>query len=219
MEDKIESPFLDFGKQIVNYLPSLLGGFILLVIGWIVGWLVKRIVVQLLIVLRFERLFVRLQWRRALSKADIRYAVFNFIGNVFFFIVFLIFLYSALDAMKLTVLSTLIQQSVIFVPKLIVAFVILGIGWIVAGRVSISVYSSLLKEDVPHYSIIARLLKFVILLFFSAMALVEIDIAPQVVIIGFTTVIITLGIISITFVLSGGKSIIGGIMRTVEKKE
>ena len=217
MENKIESPFLDFGRQIINYLPSLLGGFILLVIGWIVGWLAKRITVQLLAVLRFEKLFLRLQWRRALSKADIRYAVFNFIGNVVFFIVFLIFLNSALDAMKLTILSTLIQQSVIFIPKLIVALVILGIGWIVAGRVSISVYSSLLKENVPHYSIISRLVKFVILLFFSAMALVEIDIAPQIVIIGFTTIMITLGIISVAFVLSGGKSFIGDIVRKVEK--
>ena len=119
--------------------------------------------------------------------------------------------------MKLTILSTLIQQSVIFIPKLIVALVILGIGWIVAGRVSISVYSSLLKENVPHYSIISRLVKFVILLFFSAMALVEIDIAPQIVIIGFTTIMITLGIISVAFVLSGGKSFIGDIVRKVEK--
>jgi hypothetical protein len=218
MENRIESPFLDFGRQIINYLPSLLGGFILLIIGWIVGWIAKRVTVQLLIVLRFEKLFIRLQWRRALSKADIRYAVFNFIGNVVFFIIFLIFLNSALDAMKLTVLSTLIQQSVIFIPKLIVALLILGIGWIVAGRVSISVYSSLLKEDVPHYSIISRLVKFVLLLFFSAMALVEIDIAPQIVIIGFTTIIITLGIISVAFVVAGGKSFIGDLVRTVEKK-
>jgi hypothetical protein len=218
MEDRIESPFLDFGKQIINYLPNLLGGIILLLIGWIIGWIAKRITVQLLIVLRFEKLFVRLQWRRALSKADIRYAVFNFIGNVVFFIIFLIFLNSALDAMKLTVLSTLIQQSVIFIPKFIVALIILGVGWIVAGRVSNSIYISLLKENVSHYSIISRLIKFIVVLFFSAMALVEIDIAPQIVIIGFTTIMITLGIISVAFVLSGGKSIIGNFVHTEEKK-
>ncbi len=218
MEDKIESPFLDFGRQIINYLPSLLGGFILLLIGWIVGWIAKRITVQLLIVLRFEKLFIRLQWRRALSKADIRYAVFNFIGNVVFFIIFLIFLNSALDAMKLTILSELIQQSVIFIPKLIVALVILGIGGIVAGRVSDSVYNSLLKENVAHYSIISRLVKFVTALFFSAMALVEIDIAPQIVVIGFATIMITLGIIVIALVLSEGKSILGEFVEKVKKK-
>ena len=173
----------------------------------------------MLAILKVEKLFIRLQWRRALSKADIRYAVFNLIGNVVFFIVFLIFLNSALDAMRLTVLSTLIQQGVIFIPKLIVALFILGIGWIIAGRVSNSVYNSLIKEDVPQYSIISRFVKFVTVLFFAAMALVEIDIAPQIVIIGFTTIMISMGLIAITLVILGGRSSINNLLNTGDKEK
>ena len=217
MDNNLENPFLDFGKQIINYLPNLLAGVILLLVGWFVGWLAKRIMIQLLVVLRFERLFIRLQWRRALSKADIRYAVYNLIGNVIFFIVFLIFLNSALDAMKLTVLSNLIQQGVIFIPKLIVALFIFGIGWVVAGRVSNSVYISLLKEDVTHYSLISRFVKFIAIFFFAAMALVEIDIAPQVVIIGFTTIMITLGIIAVAIVIWQGKTSLDNLMNKAGK--
>jgi hypothetical protein len=218
MDKNLESPFLDFGKQIINYLPSLLAGFILLLVGWFIGWLAKRITIQLLVVLRFEKLFIRLQWRRALSKADIRYAVFNMIGNVVFFIIFLIFLNSALDAMKLTVLSGLIQQGVVFIPKLIIALIILGLGWIVSSRISNSIYNALLKENLPHYSIISRFVKFVAILFFSSMALVEIDIAPQIVIIGFTTIMITLGIMLITVTVFSGKSSVNNFMNIVEKK-
>lgn len=218
MDKNLESPFLDFGTQIINYLPSLLAGFILLLIGWFVGWLAKRITIQLLVVLRFEKLFMRMQWRRALSKADIRYAVFNMIGNVVFFIVFLIFLNSALDAMKLTVLSTLIQQGVVFIPKLIIALLIMGLGWIIAARISNGVYNALLKENLPHYSIISRFVKFVAILFFSSMALVEIDIAPQIVIIGFTTIMITLGIVLIAITVFSGKSSLNSFLNIVEKK-
>ncbi|MEJ2194477.1 MAG: hypothetical protein P8X91_09990 [Candidatus Bathyarchaeota archaeon] len=214
MDKNLEGPFFDFGKQIIAYLPSLLAGIILLLIGWFVGWLAKRIIIQLLAILRFERLFIRLQWRRALSKADIRYAVFNLIGNIVFFIVFLIFLNSALDAMKLTILSSLIQQGVIFIPKLIVALFIFSIGLIVAGRVSNSVYNSLLKENVSHFSIISRFVKFVTILFFAAMAFVEIDIAPQIVIIGFTTIMISMGIIAIALVILGGKSSINNLINS-----
>lgn len=219
MDKNLESPFLDFGKQIINYLPSLLAGFILLLVGWFVGWLAKRITIQLLVVLRFEKLFMRMQWRRALSKADIRYAVFNLIGNVVFFIVFLIFLNSALAAMKLTVLSTLIQQGVVFIPKLIIALLIMGLGWIIAARVSTSVYNALLKENLPYYSIIARFVKFVAVLFFSSMALVEIDIAPQIVIIGFTTIMITLGVILIAITVFSGKSTLNNFLNIGEKKQ
>lgn len=219
MDKGLESPFIDFGSQIINYLPSLLGGVILLLVGWLIGWIAKRITIQILVILRFERLFMRLQWRKALSKADIRYAMFNLVGNIVFFIVFLIFLNSALAAMQLTILSTLIQQGVLFIPRLIIALLILGIGWIIAGRVSNSVYNALLKEDVPHYSIISRFVKFVSLLFFASMAIVEIDIATQIVVIGFTTIMITLGIISIALIYRSGKPFLGDFLKTAEKKE
>jgi hypothetical protein len=219
MDNNLESPFFDFGKQIINYLPNLLAGVILLLVGWFVGWIAKRIMIQLLVILKVERLFIRLQWRRALSKADIRYAVFNLIGNVVFFIVFLIFLNSALDAMKLTVLSRLIQQGVIFIPKLIVALFILGIGWIIAGRVSNSVYNSLIKEDVPQYSIISRFVKYIVILFFAAMALVEIDIAPQIVVIGFTTIMISMGVIAVALVILGGRSSVDNLLSTGDKEK
>jgi hypothetical protein len=218
MDRGIESPFFDFGQQIINYLPNLLAGILLLVAGWVVGWLVKRIIVQLLFVLRFERLFTRLRWRQALSKADIRYALFGFIGNIAFFIVFLIFLNSSLYAMKLTILSNLIERGVLFVPRLIVALIILGIGWIIAGRVANAVYIALIKENVQHYSLISRVTKFIIILFFSAMALAEIDIAIEIVIIGFTTVIISLGIMAIVATVFVGKGFWEKFINAADRK-
>lgn len=206
MDNSIQGPFFDFGKEIIGYLPNLLGGILLLAVGWFVGWLAKRIIVQLLIAFRLERIFTRVRWRQTLSKADIRYALFGFIGNIFFFVIFLIFLYTALDAMKLTVLSNLIQNGVVFIPKLIVAFIIFGLGWIIAGRVSSSVYIALAKENVPNYSLISRFIRFAILLFFSAMALAEIEIAVEIVIIGFTTIFITLAVLAVVFAIVGGKS-------------
>ncbi len=215
MDNSIQGPFFDFGKEIIGYLPNLLGGFLLLVVGWFAGWLVKRIIVQLLVAFRLERLFTRVQWRQTLSKADIRYALFGFIGNIFFFVIFLIFLYTALDAMKLTVLSSLIQNGVLFIPKLIVALIIFGLGWIIAGRVSGSVYIALAKENVPNYSLVARFTRFVILLFFSAMALVEIEIAVEIVVIGFTTIIVSLALLAIVLTIVGGKSYISKFFNNV----
>jgi hypothetical protein len=208
MDNSIEGPFFDFGKEIISYLPNLLGGVLLLAIGWFAGWLAKRIIVQLLVAFRLERLFTRVRWRQTLSKADIRYALFGFIGNIVFFVVFLIFLYTALDAMKLSVLSSLIQNGVLFIPKLIVALLIFGIGWIIAGRVSSSVYIALAKENVPAYSLVSRFLRFTILLFFAAMALAEIEIAVEIVIIGFSTIFITLAVLAVVFAVTGGKSYI-----------
>jgi hypothetical protein len=204
MDKNFRKLLYDLGQKIIAYMPNLLGGLLLLLLGWLIAWIVKRIIIQLLVVLRFDRLFVRFRWKSSLTKADIRYALYNLIGNIVFFIVFLIFLNSALDAMKLTILSKLIEQGVLFIPRLIVALVIFGIGWLIGSRTSNAVSHSLIKEGFPGATLFAKLVKFVIVLFFSAMALVELNIAKEIVLIGFGAFLLTLSV-SMILVIAGNR--------------
>ncbi len=197
----------DLGQKIISYMPNLLGGLLLLLLGWLIAWIAKRIVIQLLVVLRFDRLFVRFRWKSSLTKADIRYALYNLIGNIVFFIVFLIFLDAALDAMKLTILSRLIEQGVLFIPRLIIALVIFGIGWVIGSRTSKAVTNSLIKEGIPKASLLSKIVKFVIVLFFSAMALIELNIAKEIVIVGFGAVLVTLSVSTILVVAGNRESL------------
>ena len=197
----------DLGQKIIAYMPNLLGGLLLLLLGWFIAWIAKRIIIQLLVILRFDRLFIRFRWKSSLTKADIRYALYNLIGNIMFFIVFLIFLNSALAAMKLTMLSRLIEQGVLFIPRLIVALVIFGIGWLIASRTANAVAHSLIKERVAGASLFAKLLKFIIVLFFSAMALVELNIAREIVLLGFGVFLLTLGVSMVLVVAASRESL------------
>jgi hypothetical protein len=207
MNKNFNELFFNLGQKIIAYMPNLLGGLLLLLLGWVIAWIVKRIIIHLLVILRFDRLFVRFRWKSSLTKADIRYTLYNLIGNVMFFIVFLIFLNSALDAMKLTILSKLIEQGVLFTPRLIVSLVIFGIGWLIASRTANTVSYSLIKERFPGASLLAKLLKFIIVLFFSAMALVELNIAKEIVLIGFGAFLLTLSISMILVVAASRESL------------
>jgi hypothetical protein len=213
MDNNLKSLFYDLGQKIIGYLPNLLGGLFLLLLGWLIAWIVKRAVIQLLVILRFDRHFLRLRWKSSLTKADIRYALYNLVGNICFFIVFLVFLNGALDAMKLTILSKLIEQGVLFVPRLIVALVIFGIGWFIAARTSKAVFHALIKEDVPSASLLARFMKFIVILFFSAMALVELSIAKEIVLIGFTALFLTLSV-SAVLLLARGRGSLKDLLNT-----
>ena len=207
MNSNFENLFYGLWQKIVDYLPNLIGGLILLIIGWVLGWIIKRVVIQILVILRFDRLLSKFRFSFSLSKADVRYAVYNFIGNIIFLIVFLIFLNSALVAMNLLVISKVIEQGVLFIPRLIVASVIFLIGWIISARVSKSVMHALLKESLPRATLISRFVKFVFILFFSALALTELDIAREVVMIGFATILICLCSIAVIIIYSNKLSL------------
>jgi len=217
MDSPLEKALYGVTEKLIAYLPNLVAGIVLIAIGWFLGWLVKRIVVQVLLVLRFDRLLRRFKWGAGFAKADVRYAFAEFIGNGAFLIIFLILLNASLGALQLTVISDVLRQGVLFIPKLLVAAVIFGLGWLLAGWIAGTIQRALTKEDVPRATLIARFTKVVIMLFFSAMALTELDIAREIVIIGFSVTIVTLGILVIVMTSIGGKRFISRILETLEE--
>jgi len=218
MDSPIKQLFIPTVEKIIGYLPNLFAGFILIGLGWFLGWLVKRVVIQVLMLFKLDRVLRRFRWGQALSKADVRHSVYDSIGNIAFFAFFLIFLHSGLSVMNLTVLSDLLEGGVFFLPRLILSMSILGIGWLIAGWVSGAIQKALIKEDVPRATLLARFSKLFLLLFFSAMALTELNVAREIVIIGFTTMIVTLGLLALVLAIGAGKTIVATLFKPVDKE-
>ncbi len=208
METKLQDQFLSLADSIVAYLPSLLAGIILLLIGWLAGWFVKRLLVQVSLILRIDRFLTRSRWADDFSRADVRHGVYNLIGNIGYTLIFLLFLDNALIAWKLTMLSDLLSKGIVYLPKIIIAVVIFVVGWLLAVWAERSVATSLKREAVPRASLISKFIKMILLLFFSAIALVELEVAQIIVIIGFATILVTVSAISIILTAIGGKNFI-----------
>jgi formate hydrogenlyase subunit 4 len=62
MNSNFENLFYGLWQKISDYLPNLLGGIILLVIGWVLAWIIKRFVIQILAILRFDRLLSKFRF-------------------------------------------------------------------------------------------------------------------------------------------------------------
>ena len=165
-------------------------------------------IIQMLILLKFDRALVRFPWGRAFSKADVRYGFYSFIGNIFFVIIFLLFLYYTLLSWGLKFISELLREGILFFPRLIAAGAILGIGWMIASWASRSLYKFLYQEKIPYSTFIAYYTKVVLIVLFFAAAFAELDIARNIIIIGFTTIIITLGIIAVILTAVHGKGVL-----------
>jgi Mechanosensitive ion channel, conserved TM helix len=208
MGDKLQELFGKVGQNIINYLPNLLAGILLVAVGWLIGWFVKRVIIQLAVLLRLEKFLTGFRWGKAFDKADIRYGFYNYLGNIFFFIIFIIFFNDALNAWKLVIFSKVLEGAIFYLPRMVISLIIMLVGWMIASWTSTSIQKSLTREQIPRSALIAKFTKAVILLFFSAMALVELEIAQQIVIIGFATVFITLGLVTVVIFFVGGKEFI-----------
>jgi hypothetical protein len=219
METKIQDQFISLADSIFAFLPNLIGGILLLILGWLAGWVIKKILVQLSIIIRIDRFFKSSRYETDFSKADVRYSLYNLIGNIGFVIIFLIFLDNALLAWKLNILSDLLSKGILFLPKIIIALVIFGTGWLLSSWAQISILKTLYREEIPRASLISRFVKSIILVFFSAISLVELDVAREIIIIGFATIFITLGVIAIVLTAAGSKNFLKKLEATFKDEK
>jgi hypothetical protein len=199
-----EKPFesvRDVMANVVAYLPTLVAGLVVLVLGTLVAWLVSKLAVRILIFLRLDRVVVRLGWGRALDKGDVRHSIFGLAGVSIGVLLFLVFLDNAMVIWKLTVLSQLLEKLVNLIPQLITAAIILLIGWGISVAVSRAVQRALVQEEFERARLVSRVVRSAILVVASAIALVELNVAVVIVTGAF---LIAFGALALCFVFAFG---------------
>jgi hypothetical protein len=205
MNNGIQDKFIGLGDSILQYLPNLIAGTALVLVGWLCGWLTKKLLAQLARVVRLDRYLSRSRWGDDFKKADVRRGLYDIIGNIGFAIVFLLFLDNAFIAWQLTLFSDLLGKAILFLPKLIIACAVFGVGWLIASLAQKAIQKMLLRESIPRASLVSRFVKGIIVVFFSAMAIVVIDVAKEIVVIAFSAIFVGLAIIGVIFAFYGGR--------------
>ena len=191
----------DVVDQIGNYMPNLLAGLIVFVLGLVVAWLGAKLVVRLLILSRIDRVMVRLGWGQAVDKGDVRHSLFAFLGTLTGGVIFLIFLDNATVIWRLTVLSEMLERFVVLIPRLVASSIIILVGWGIAAAASKSVRRSLYQEQFERARLVGRIVFSSIIVVTSAIALVQLDIAVGIVTGAF---FIAFGTIALSVVLAFG---------------
>lgn len=194
MTQQSVGPVSRFAQQFFDYLPTLTAGLFVLALGVAIGWIVKRAVIRVLTWLRLDRLASRVGWRAALGKGDIRSALYNMLGSVAMTIVVLVFLDNALQLWGLTVLVRIIDAVVTFLPNLVIAGLIVGVGIAVANLLGQRVEDALEEEDFEHHRLVGRILKALLLTVVVALGLWQLEFARQLVLAAFLIAFGALGV-------------------------
>lgn len=209
MGENLQSLFLDLTKKLVAFLPALFTGIFLIGIGWLLGWFVKRLAIQLSVFMKLERFLIKFSWGKAFTKADVRYGLYGFIGNIFFVVIFLIFLDFALIVWDLKFLSDLLARGIFILPRTIAALLIFGAGWLITRWAADALQKVLSSEQVPDATMISHFARVMLIILFSAIALFELNIAREIILIGFATIFLTLGAIAVILTFIRGRERIG----------
>jgi hypothetical protein len=174
---------------LLTFIPRFVGFLIILLLGWLIASLLTRAVCFVLKKLGFERMDARIGLDRLLQNSGIQLDAVAILGRIVYWFVFLIFLVSAVDALGLTSVSSLLNELITYIPNVFVAVLILFLGALAASFVAQIVRGATTSAHVGNPRLFAILARVAVLGFAGLIALEQLQIAPALLNILFTAVI------------------------------
>jgi hypothetical protein len=173
------------GLQVLNVLPNVLAMGIILLGGLFTAWASGSFVERLLRVIGFDRLCDRLGMNAALLRGGVKTDPSRLVGRSIYWTVLVLASIAALGALNLTPINQFAQSLLAYVPHLVTAAVILLAGYFLSNFVSRAVLIAAVNAGLPPARLIATCTRWGIQALAGAMALEQLGIAQQIVVVGF----------------------------------
>lgn len=190
----LQGPLLELWETMVAYLPNLLGAIVVFLIGVIVALVLRSVVVKIIVLLRIDELAQRLEITAQFERVGLRLhigALFGWIVKWFFMIVALI---AATDILGWDQVTDYLGQIVLFVPNVIVAVIILLAGILLGNFVQNVVKTAVEAAQLASAEFLSGIAKWAILIFTFMAALVQLQIAPELIRVLFTGLVAMLAL-------------------------
>lgn len=189
----------------ISFVPSLLGAIILFIIGWVVGSIIGKAISQVINALKVDKLFESAGASDLMNRAGLKLNVGGFIGGIVKWFIIIVFLMASLEIMGLTQVNDFLREAVLFyLPKVVIASLVLVIATVIASTMQKIVESSAKAANVRGANMIGSVTRYAIWIFAFIIALSELGIATAFMQILFTGFVAALAIaLGLAFGLGG----------------
>jgi hypothetical protein len=169
---------------IVAFLPSLFGAILILLIGLVIAKLLEKGTDALLERLHFDEALDRGGVNRTLARAGTKLDPSSLVARLVFWTVALIAILMASNALGLTAVSAMFYSLIAYIPRVIVALLIVILGMVLGEFVKDVIAASM--GGVSGFSVLGKAAKGVIVALALFMALDQLQVAPDIVRTAFT---------------------------------
>jgi len=202
----------------LNFIPSLIGAIVVFVIGWFISIGIGKLVAEILKKLRFNRIFEKGAWKEALEKAEFKVDAAGFVGAIVKWVLVIVFLMAAVEILGLDEFAGFLNSVLGYLPNVVVAAFIFVAAVIIADLLEKVVRATVESIRVGYGHLVGVIVKWSIWIFAILAILMQLKVAPDLVLTIFTGFIAVLVISAgIAFGL-GGKEVAGEIVGNLYKK-
>ena len=175
MTNSLQNLWNDFVSFILNFV----GALTFFLIGYIVAKVVSKIVIKFLKKIQIDRFGDKLSEIEIFKKTNVEIKLSKIFGKIIYYFLLLFFLVAAADVLNMPAISGLVTGLFQFIPKLIVGFIILIFGILLADGIRGLVETTLTSLGLPSAKMISSFLFYFLFInvVISAIAQAEINTA------------------------------------------
>lgn len=187
-------------SNVMNYLPKIAFAVLFLVVGLVVASLLGKLVTRIIKRMKLDRILTTTRLNNKLKDADIHFTISGVLGWVVKWFIIIAVLLTISGMLELDTVSVFLTEVLLYIPNVVVAIVILTIGLVVGNFVSELIGKSISTTEFLNAAATKTLkviAKWIIIFFAIMAALAQLNIAPQLIQVLFTGIVMT-------FSLAGG---------------
>ena len=190
----------NLASAFVLFVPRLIAAAIIFAAGFVVAVIARRIVRIVLTALNFDRLAARTGASEMLRVAEMPTADL-LIAKITFWIVWAGFIVSAVDTLQFAPFQGLVRQFFAFVPRILLALLVLALGFLVGNFVWRATLLASVNAGLPAARLLSGTLRLLVIAIAVVMALEHLRLATTVVLTAFA---ITFGALMLGLALAFG---------------
>jgi len=213
----LQGPVLEMWDIVLAYLPNLLGAIIVFLIGVIVALVLRSVVEQVIKLLRIDDLAQKLEIRSQFERFGVSLHIGHLLGWIVKWFFVIVALIAATDILGWEQLTSYLQEIVLFIPNVVIAVIILLAGILLANFVQRVVKSAVEAAKLTSASFLSGVAKWAILIFSFMAALVQLEIAPDLIRVLFTGLVFMIALAGGLAFGLGGREQAGKLLERLRK--
>jgi hypothetical protein len=194
------------------YIPRIVAALLIIILGAAVAKFLRGLVIRLIEALQVSAAIEKTPIEHFFKGTDIRAKIEDVLGSVFYWIVMLVVLYTAVSVLGLTSLSLLFERVLAYLPNILSAVLVLFLGVLLSGFVETLVKGSIRTIDGKSARLFGKISSYLVMSMAVMIAISELGIAKDFILILFIGFVgtVTLGL-GLALGL-GGKNVVGKLL-------
>lgn len=176
LETTIMEPVQAMWTRVLGFLPTLVSVIVILIVGWMIAAVIQKVITRFLKLARLDTASEKTGIANILTKGDINYTLSEIIGVLVYWLIMLVVILIAVNALQLTVAAELLNTVIGYMPSVIASVFILVLGIFFASLIGNTVRTTAANAGVRQARSLGQATQVVISIFVFVEALKQLRI-------------------------------------------